>query len=161
MTTHTLHIYATQKTKNSQQSVYLHVPVNIIDSAFPLSLNEMVLALGCSVYDTVQNYDNGWSTVTNYTYSGWMKTENIKLPSDNATNMVISQTSSEDGSKLGTVKVSDGLNVRASASKSADIIGSLSNGTVVTILDESTAGWYKVKVNNITGWVSSDYVTVK
>ena len=58
MTTHTLHIYATQKTKNSQQSVYLHVPVNIIDSAFPLSLNEMVLALGCSVYDTVQNYDN-------------------------------------------------------------------------------------------------------
>jgi len=58
MTTHTLHIYAIQKTSNFQQSVYLHVPVNIIDSAFPLSLNEAVLALGCSAYDILQNYDN-------------------------------------------------------------------------------------------------------
>ena len=58
MTTHTLHIYAIQKTNKSQQSVYLHVPVNIIDSAFPLSLNEAVLALGCSDYDILQNYDN-------------------------------------------------------------------------------------------------------
>ena len=57
MTTHTLHICAIQKTNNSQQSVYLHVPVNIIDSAFPLSLNEAVLALGCSDYDILQNYD--------------------------------------------------------------------------------------------------------
>ncbi len=59
MTTQTLHIYAIQKTNNSQQSVYLHVPVNIIDSAFPLFLNEAVLALGCSAYDTLQNYDMG------------------------------------------------------------------------------------------------------
>ncbi|MBQ9314161.1 MAG: SH3 domain-containing protein [Clostridia bacterium] len=108
---------------------------------------------------TVQNYDNGWSTVTNYTYSGWMKTENIKLPSED-TNMVITQTS-EEGSKLGTVKVQDGLNVRASASTTADIIASLNNGTVVSILDDSTKGWYKIKVNNTVGWVSSDYVTVK
>ena len=58
MTTHTLHIYAIQKTNNSQQSVYLHVPVNIIDSALPLFLNEAVVALGCSAYDTLQNYDS-------------------------------------------------------------------------------------------------------
>lgn len=112
---------------------------------------------------TVQNYDNGWSTVTNYTYSGWMKTENIKLPNEE-TNMVITQTptTTEDGTaKLGTVKVQDGLNVRASASKTANIITTLSNGTVVTILDDSTKGWYKIKVNNTTGWVSSDYVIVK
>ena len=88
-----------------------------------------------------------------------MKTENIKLPSED-TNMVITQTS-EEGSKLGTVKVQDGLNVRASASTTADIIASLNNGTVVSILDDSTKGWYKIKVNNTVGWVSSDYVTVK
>lgn len=108
---------------------------------------------------TVQNYDNGWSTVTNYKYSGWMKTDNIKLP-DEDTSMIITQTS-EESTKYGTVKVQDGLNVRASASKTADIVGSLNNGTVVSILDDSTTGWYKIKVNNITGWVSSDYVTVK
>lgn len=108
---------------------------------------------------TVQNYDNGWSTVTNYKYSGWMKTENIKLPTDD-TNMVITQTV-ENGSKLGTVKVSDSLNIRKEASKTAEVIGSLTNGTTVSILDDSTSGWYKIKFNNITGWVSSDYVTVK
>lgn len=109
---------------------------------------------------TVQNYDNGWSTVTNYKYSGWMKTENIKLPSETS-NMVISQTSDDTSTKKGTVKVSDSLNIRESASKSAKAIGSLTNGTTVTILDDSTSGWYKIKFNNITGWVSSDYVTVK
>ena len=84
---------------------------------------------------------------------------NIKLPTDD-TNMVITQTA-EDGSKLGTVKVSDSLNIRKEASKSAEVIGSLTNGTTVTILDDSTSGWYKIKFNNITGWVASDYVTVK
>lgn len=107
---------------------------------------------------TVQNYDNGWSTVTNYTSSGWMKTENIKLPSDDNSSMTLTPSTGND-TKTGTVKVSDSLNVRASASKTANIIGSLSNGTVVTIL-ETTTGWYKIKVNNLTGWVSSDYVTV-
>lgn len=105
---------------------------------------------------TVQNYDNGWSTVTNYANSGWMKTENIKLP-DEDSNMELIQTTGNE--KIGTVKVDDSLNVRASASRTADIIGSLSNGTVVTIL-ETSDGWYKVKVKNITGWVSADYVTV-
>ena len=107
---------------------------------------------------TIQNYDNGWSTVTNYTLSGWMKTENIKLPESDV-NMVITP-SGESGAKTGTVKVGDSLNVRASASRTADIIGSLSNGTIVSIL-ETQSGWYKVKVGNITGWVSADYVTVR
>ncbi len=109
---------------------------------------------------TVQNYDNGWSTVTNYTYSGWMKTENIKLPTEE-NNMVISQTPEESG-KQGTVKVEDGLNVRASASTTANVIASLKNGDVITIIDDtSTSGWYQIKTGGITGWVKSDYVVVK
>lgn len=109
---------------------------------------------------TVQNYDNGWSTVTDYKYSGWMKTENIKLPSETTSNMVVTQPT-EDGAKLGVVKVTDGLNVRATASKTADIIASLKNGDVVTVIDDSTSGWYKIKVGSTTGWVSSDYVTIQ
>lgn len=105
---------------------------------------------------TVQSYDNGWSTVTNYTLSGWMKTENIKLPStDN--NMTLEQPVAE-GSK-GTVKVSDGLRVRESNNTSAKVLTSLTNGQEVEILETSN-GWYKIKANGVTGWVSSDYVTV-
>ena len=108
---------------------------------------------------TVQNYDNGWSTVTNYKYSGWMKTENIKLPTE-TTNMVITQDSSE-AIKMGTVKVTDGLRIRESASTSAKVVDYLDNGTTVSILDDSVSGWYQIRFNNVTGWVSSDYVTVK
>lgn len=110
---------------------------------------------------TVQNYDNGWSTVTNYTYSGWMKTSNIKLPTDN--NMVIVQTPEVEGAKTGTVKLNDGsLNIRETASKTAKAIGSLPNGTVISVLDDtSTKGWYKIQYKNLTGWVSSDYIVIK
>lgn len=103
---------------------------------------------------TIQKYDNGWSTVTNYTLSGWMKTENIKLPE---TSNSMTLTTSGD-SRTGTVKVSDSLNVRESASTTAKIIKSLTNGTTVTILDSSN-GWYKIKVGDTTGWVKSDYIT--
>ena len=116
--------------------------------------SEVVAKLEKGSLITVQNYDNGWSTVTNYTSSGWMKTENIKLPKENS-NMELTT----GDVKTGTVKVGDSLNVRASASTSANVIDSLSNGTVVTILD-STTGWYKIKVNSTTGWVSSNYVTI-
>lgn len=104
---------------------------------------------------TIQKYDNGWSTVTNYTLSGWMKTENIKLP-DTENNMTLV---TEGAYKTGTVKVSDSLNVRESASTGANIIKSLTNGTVVSIL-ETKDGWHKIKVEDVTGWVSADYVTV-
>ena len=103
---------------------------------------------------TIQKYDNGWSTVTNYTLSGWMKTENIKLPE---TSNSMTLTTSGD-SRTGTVKVSDSLNMRESASTTAKIIKSLTNGTTVTILDSSN-GWYKIKVGDTTGWVKSDYIT--
>lgn len=103
---------------------------------------------------TIQKYDNGWSTVTNYTLSGWMKTENIKLPE---TNNSMSLATSGD-TRTGTVKVNDILNMRESASTTAKILKSLTNGTTVTILDSSN-GWYKVKVGDTTGWVKSDYIT--
>lgn len=102
---------------------------------------------------TIQKYDNGWSTVTNYTLSGWMKTENIKLP-EIENNM--SLTTSGD-IRTGTVKVSDSLNMRETASTTAKILKGLPNGTTVTILETSN-GWYKVKAGGITGWVKSDYI---
>lgn len=102
---------------------------------------------------TIQKYDNGWSTVTNYTLSGWMKTENIKLP-ETESNMTLA-TSGD--TRTGTVKVSDSLNMRETASTSAKVLKRLTNGTTVTIL-ESSNGWYKIKVSGTTGWVKSDYI---
>ena len=106
---------------------------------------------------TVQNYDNGWSTITNYTVSGWMKTDNIKLPNENDTTMTLNPTGED--TRVGTVKVDDALNVRESASTTANVITTLNNGTTVTILEEKD-GWYNIKWSTTTGWVKADYVTV-
>ena len=49
------------------------------------------------------------------------------------------------------------LNVRATASTSAEIIGGLKVGDAVTIVEELD-GWYKITTSKYTGYVSSQYV---
>ncbi|MCI1944863.1 SH3 domain-containing protein [Clostridium luticellarii] len=69
-----------------------------------------------------------------------------------------SETSSSV-SKAGYVKLqnsSSSLNLRSAPQGS--IIGSLSNGTQVTIL-EGSGGWYKVTANGRTGYVYSSYIS--
>jgi uncharacterized protein YgiM (DUF1202 family) len=61
----------------------------------------------------------------------------------------------------GTVSVSGTLNVREGAGTNYKIIGSLSNGTKITILEDTGNGWYKIQYNSITGYVSSQYVIMQ
>ena len=56
----------------------------------------------------------------------------------------------------GTV-TTNGLNLRESASASANVITSLSNGTTVNIVGED-GNWYKITYQNYTGYVSKDYL---
>ena len=62
--------------------------------------------------------------------------------------------------KWGTV-VTDGsgLNIRSYPSTSAAIIGSVPNGTSVTI-NGMTDGWYVVDYNGIIGYSSSDFIVI-
>lgn len=53
------------------------------------------------------------------------------------------------------------LNVRKTASASATILGKLSNGTKVEIVDKSISGWYKIKYSSGYGYVSKDYIKTK
>jgi Bacterial SH3 domain len=51
-----------------------------------------------------------------------------------------------------------GLNVRAGPSKSAKVIGSAAQGTVLQLLAHTNraGGWYKVRGATLTGWISAD-----
>lgn len=64
-----------------------------------------------------------------------------------------------EGNQTGVVK-GDILNIRKSPSTSSEVLEQLEKGMKVTITS-SSAGWYKVSYNGITGWVSSEFVTVK
>ena len=57
----------------------------------------------------------------------------------------------------GTVTASS-LNIRASKSTSADILGTVPYGATVTLLTQ-TSEWYKITYDGITGYVSRQYVT--
>ena len=59
----------------------------------------------------------------------------------------------------GTIKVNGALNVRSGAGTNYSVIGSLSNGAKVEIV-ETSGSWYKIKYGSGYGYVSKDYVTV-
>ena len=68
-------------------------------------------------------------------------------------------SSSSTTTQSGTIKVNGALNVRSGAGTSYSVIGSLSNGAKVEIV-ETSGSWYKIKYGSGYGYISKDYVTV-
>lgn len=65
----------------------------------------------------------------------------------------------EDISNLAVAAVQTAVNVRASASKDAEVVGKLYNKNVATILT-SEDGWYKIESGNVRGYVKAEYLLV-
>jgi len=62
------------------------------------------------------------------------------------------------GSLQGTISTSGGnLNVRSAPNNGAGVIGSLPNGSNVSILGEQN-GWYRINFNGQTGWINGSFV---
>ncbi|MBP3914804.1 N-acetylmuramoyl-L-alanine amidase, partial [Clostridium sp.] len=83
-----------------------------------------------------------------------------------ATNVILNNSGSNNSNnsnattiQTGTIKVNGALNVRSGAGTSYSVIGSLSNGAKVEIV-ETSGSWYKIKYGSGYGYVSKDYVTV-
>ena len=75
-----------------------------------------------------------------------------------ATGVLLSQTAvlaAESG-----IVTADRLNVRASASTTADVLGKLAQNQTVT-LEEKTGDWYKITYNGTMGYINSGYVKVQ
>jgi N-acetylmuramoyl-L-alanine amidase len=66
------------------------------------------------------------------------------------------QTSSEQVAESATIEASI-LNVRNKPSTSSKILGKLSKGQIVSIIDVQD-GWYKIQFNKSEGWIAGDYV---
>ncbi len=64
--------------------------------------------------------------------------------------------SSYNSTVTGTI-TADVLNIRSNHNTSSNIIGKINYNTKVSILEISN-GWYKIKYNNTTGWISGEYV---
>ena len=84
---------------------------------------------------------------------------NVILNNSGSNNSNNSGNSNATTTQTGTIKVNGALNVRSGAGTSYSVIGSLSNGAKVEIV-ETSGSWYKIKYGSGYGYVSKDYVTV-
>ena len=117
-------------------------------------------------YSVIGSLSNGANVEIVETSGSWYK---IKYGSGygyvSKDYVTVSSSSSNSGSssstttQSGTIKVSDALNVRSGAGTSYSVIGSLSNGANVEIV-ETSGSWYKIKYGSGYGYVSKDYVTI-
>nr|WP_279325450.1 N-acetylmuramoyl-L-alanine amidase [Clostridium sp. D53t1_180928_C8] len=84
---------------------------------------------------------------------GYVSKDYVTVSTDSGNNGSSTDTQS------GTIKVNGALNVRSGAGTSYSVVGSLSNGSKVEIV-ETSGTWYKIKYGNGTGYVSKDYVVL-
>lgn len=89
---------------------------------------------------------NGWTKIVYDGKDGYIKSEFLQM-----------QESAAGAEVIGTVTASTNINVRASASETADRLGVLAGGESVELL-ENLDGWCKIKFNNQIGYVKADYV---
>ena len=147
----------------SGQVVNVHSNLNVRSGASTSSNVIGSLSNGSKV--TIVGESGSWYKINYGNTTGYVSKDYIKASGESSSS---SSTSSSSGSSSqGTtsgksgyvVNVHSSLNVRSGASTSSSIIGSLSNGSKVTIVGES-GSWYKINYGNTTGYVSKDYISL-
>ncbi len=89
---------------------------------------------------------NGWTKVDYEGKEGYIKTEFLQLAE-----------SAAGAETIGTVTATTNINVRASASETADRLGVLSGGDSAELVG-TEGDWSKIKYNGQIGYVKSEYV---
>ncbi|HET9051717.1 MAG TPA: SH3 domain-containing protein [Candidatus Dormibacteraeota bacterium] len=81
-----------------------------------------------------------------------------EITGSSSTSSLATGTGPTQTSGTRTILATLGLNLRAQPSKTAPVLGSLGEGTVVTVIGNSQAGggWYQVQGETTTGWISAD-----
>ncbi|MCW7997893.1 MULTISPECIES: SH3 domain-containing protein [Clostridium] len=125
------------------------------------SLSSAVIG-GVSKNQTVSiiSESNGWSKIKYGSGIGYVSSQYL-YAGNNTINSGNGGSSSNESVQPGFVKLSNSsslLNVRSSANLSSSIIGSLKNGSSVSILGK-TGSWYKIKYGSKVAYVSSNYIS--
>ena len=120
------------------------------------------------ILELVEERVNGWSKVIFEGKEGFVKSEYLQPeetemqisdePSENA-NVVSNRDTDDSTPKKG--KVTETVNVRKTASTDADILGKITKGNEIEIIEQMNNGWTKIKYNNSDAYVKSDYVKVQ
>jgi len=85
----------------------------------------------------------GWSRVQVGGSTGFIRSDFLKFPINN----------------VATFRTTDGVNLRSSASTTANILTTVLSGTNVEVLEHNPAGWSRVRHDGSTGFIRSDFLT--
>ncbi len=96
--------------------------------------------------------ENGWYQISSGTVTGYVKAEYC------VTGDAAVEIAKQVGTRFATVTTQT-LFVRSEPTTESSILGMLPEGDDLLVLDE-TEGWFKVDVEEGTGWVSADYVSI-
>lgn len=83
----------------------------------------------------------------------------VALPVMLALMLLLTGMANAEATRTGTVK-GDSVNLRAMPDTSAKVLAQFSDGTIVSVIAEE-GNWYKVTGNDTTGWIFSQFLTVR
>ena len=111
-------------------------------------------------YTLLEEKGNGWSKIMYDGKEAYIKTEFLQVVSEETVEASNSENSeAADNSPVsGTATVTDTVNIRTSASTSAEKLGVCYPGDKLEIIMKQADGWTKVKFKNKTGYVKSEFL---
>ena len=127
------------------QYVTTTTPVNVRSSESEQA-DKLGKVSGGTKLQVLEQRPNGWTKVDYEGKEGYIKTEFLQLAE-----------SAAGTETIGTVTATTNINVRASASETADRLGVLSGGDSAELVG-TEGDWSKIKYNGQIGYVKSEYV---
>ena len=119
------------------------------------------------VLELVEEKVNGWSKIIFEGKEGYIKTEflvaeetEMQLSTEVPENAKTESVPEIDNSIKKEGKLTDTVNVRKTPSTDADIVGILTKGTEIEVLEQMNNGWTKISHANGPAYVKSDFITI-
>lgn len=131
----------------------------------PLINAETLQTLTKDTIVTVDDEANGWAFISTDSVSGWIRADKLTAEETNQTSTEQTNTTEPAEQTPATTEPQTGyisassVNVRASASTSANVVTTLTRNTEVTIEGEEN-GWTRITTSTgVSGYVSSEYIS--
>lgn len=156
-------------TVNETVTTTSRVNVRVSDSENADKLGQVEAGTTLTRYEV---RENGWSKVDYNGTEGFIKSEFLRsdAPADttsadpavtDATQTETSTTEAPAASTGKTVEAKETVKVRASASTDAEILGLIGPDMKFSLIEEQSDGWSKIDYNGKTGYVKTEFVTIK
>lgn len=103
---------------------------------------------------TVLEYDDGWAKIQSGNVEGYVPTDVLYTGEE-------AEEHAQEYKKDEATVTANVLNVRNGQGTQAEILTQVIENQKYEVMGEAVEGWYPVKVGEIDGWVSGEYITIE